>query len=384
MKDFIGKWLKDGLINKEQALKMQMDINRNMKDKTMSVFIFIGIAIVITALIFLTASNWQILPHLLKIAIFFILTFASAFFGYFMSNNKEFGKIGSFFIFLSALFLGVLLFTIAQTYDVNIQLRYRSLLLLWLVFIFPLVYILRSKYIAYLSCAIFGFWITIIILQVFDTDIFQCFPYIYCLLGIFFFCLGKAHDFFDNLTDISQAFCKIGFLIICPAFFLTTFSFFLKSREWINILLIHFGIININIAVLELVIAQALILFLFAFKQNKTILIYETTALSVFIVFLFAFIWVDTTGIIPNSLFLLFILMMIVSGYRKKELFYINIASFWLIVFIIAKYCDFFWEVLPNLYFFLIGIIVMLASIFFIEQKRQNLKRKIFDNSGQV
>ncbi|MDR3049171.1 MAG: DUF2157 domain-containing protein [Elusimicrobiota bacterium] len=384
MKDFIGKWLKENLITKEQAAYMQSDIKRHSNIKSTAIFTFMLLSAIGAVALFLLINNWQIFPHLFKIGVFFALTFVSAFLGYFLKRNNVNSKAASALILFAALFLGVLIFTIAQSYNVNLELRYRSLLLLWLVFILPLGYILNSSLIIYLCCLIFTFWISVLSMQNFDLEILNCFPYIYCLLGVFFFCFGKLHDFSDSLADISEVFRKFGFFIITPALFLMTFAFFSQAKGWNGALLIPFGAFRINAASLELIAMQMILLAVFILKPNKENNIYETIAMTALMIYLFIFSWTNMPQIVPNSLMFLFIIAMIITGARKKEMFYINIGAFWFIVLLAAKYYTFLWNVLGKIYFFVFGIVLLFGIIAAIEQKRRAFKRSILKSNADL
>ena len=75
--------------------------------------------------------------------------------------------------------------------------------------------------------------------------------------------------------------------------------------------------------------------------------------------------WIIFAGI---SVFLIYV------GYQKTNIKFVNMGIFWGSIFIIAKYCDFFWSLLDRSIFFLVGGAILVGGGIFLERKRREIK----------
>ena len=75
-----------------------------------------------------------------------------------------------------------------------------------------------------------------------------------------------------------------------------------------------------------------------------------------------------------NIIFLGFLILLLYAGYNTENIGIINTAMFWFIPLIFARYFDFFWELLPRSFFFILGGLVLLAISVVLERKRRELK----------
>ncbi len=81
----------------------------------------------------------------------------------------------------------------------------------------------------------------------------------------------------------------------------------------------------------------------------------------------------ESHSIIANLVYAAMIVGIIVLGYIKRYNAYINIGILFFVLDVIARYFDFFWELLPRSIFFITGGIMLLAGGIFLEKKRRKV-----------
>ena len=387
MKKYISKWLDEGLINAGQAKQMLSDVEKTSSqsnsNKIIYVFSTIGAAFVGVGLILFTAANWQAIPSIVKILMFMGLTFASAFSGYYLEYvNKIYPKTGSSLIFLSAILFGALIFLLAQIYHTGSNEGLHWLVLIWMVSILPYIYIFYSRSVSYLVCALLITWFSVFIFTNNDIGhIMKFLPALYYLSGIFLFSFGKANEFIKDFSKTSDIFEKSGFFVIMLSLFILTFSFsyFTFDKEFIFFdFMAKFKFLPVMLT--PLIIISSVFMFLASFffnpakKNNLSENILITAVLSFCILILgHSFM----PKLVTNLFFAAITLIVIFTGYTKKEMFYTALGIFWLIIFMIVKYFDIFWDLLPRSVFFIAGGIILVSSALFFERKRKNLKTEI-------
>ena len=399
MKKQIEKWLNEGLIDNRQAKQMLADIEKEASEKSSKKIIFafsiIGSVLAGTGAILFIAANWQQIPHLVKIISLAAMTFAAAYSGYYLEyENKNYPKTGSSLLFLSTMLFGVLIFLTAQAYHVESSGRLHILVLIWLISILPFIYLFKSKAVSVLSCALFYLWLGTF---VFTRNIFgnaeHSLILFACCTAIFTFSFGKLQNFITGFEDLSSVFEKISVFILFFALFLMTFSFLAKPYSFGS----GFGdnaFIFTKIHDLLLLAPAVILLLSFIFnpakrKSDKVEIIFMLCMFSFCILLsnialterVFAakndfhyYSFYPELKLFTNLFFAISALGLIFSGYLRKRMFYVNLGVFWLTIFLIFKYFDFFWRLLPRSAFFLTGGIALVGLALFIEHKRRTIK----------
>ena|GEM_PF-624633 len=403
MKKHIEKWLNEGLINAQQAKQMLADIEKESSEKTSKKIIFtfsiIGSVLVGIGAILFVAANWQQIPHLVKIFSLMALTLSAAYGGYYLEyENKNYPKTGSSLTFLSTMLFGAVIFLTAQIYHIESTNSLHLLVSIWMLSILPYVYLFKSKAVSVLVTVLFFVWFAVFI---FNRDAFRDYEgslaLLFAVVALFTFAFGKVHDFMTEYEDLSSVFEKISVFIIFFCLFLTTFHYFAKPIIT-NALFISFkGHFTLNLTELMLSASILILLCLFIFNPAKR---KANTYETIFMICILSYcILLSNAGIIrhifmpendmyyyygytkrsgltiyTNIFFALSILGLIMAGYLKRRMFYVNIGIFWLIVFIAIKYFDVFWKLLPRSVFFLAGGIILVGSALFFEHKRRAIK----------
>jgi uncharacterized membrane protein len=156
--DLIRKWLDEGTINQAQAEKMWADLEEYQTEhrskKQIIAFSTIGAILLGIGAILFVASNWEKIGDIFRIILLAGSTVSVHYAGYYLRyENQKYPRLGFALIFLSALFFGASLFLIAQIYNINAN--NSTLVLIWLLGVFPLIYGYRCTAVAGLCSLLF-------------------------------------------------------------------------------------------------------------------------------------------------------------------------------------------------------------------------------------
>ena len=378
----IKQWVKEGTINETQAKKMLADTSKYKKEERSNKLIIsistIGAILLGIGAILFIASNWQVIPNLIKILILVGSTFGMYYLGYFFKYQKQnLPTVGASLIFLGALLFGATIFLIAQMYNINANNNF--LLLIWLVGVLPLVYALVSVPLAGLSCIIFYIWIALFIFNNLEFwqgkgDIFLL-PTLYLVLGILLFAVGALHYLSDGLKNIARTYRIIGLKVIMVCLFLLTFRFFSGVLREGEIISTQFTIIFLIFCVLAIIFT--FINLFFNPQQSDTHILENSISLGLLAIALIFFFFPASNNIyiiLFNLILAGIIFTILFVGYNREDMTLINMGMFWLAILIIVRYFDFFWDLLPRSVFFMVGGLILVLGGIALERKREQLK----------
>jgi len=386
----IKKWLTEGKISEEQASMMIAESLAATKEKNSNTFlgvisvlgsIFLGIGIM-----WITLSNWDGMPDIVKIIVLLGSTGGLIYLGYEIGfNKKNFPKTGHSLVLLGAILFGSSIFLIAQIYNVETNASY--LIFVWLVGILPLVYIFQSHLITFLSCIVFCLWFNSIIFEDFndfDAKRIAFITFFYQTFGLLLFSIGSLHYFLEKYSKVARTYRLIGiYLVICILFALTFRISFeglekLSSKLTANPMMISviFGFIavmlGINIKfnpsksdsnVLENAIALTILTVIFALNLTIKFEQYYTVFWLLF-----------------NFLFVGLIVVLFRFGYNRRDMKLVNIASISTFFFLIFKFFDIFSNLLDIGFTWLVFGVVLLAGSILFEKKRRKIRDSFNEN----
>jgi uncharacterized membrane protein len=380
----IHKWRDSGVISDKQAKQMLHDVQVKGKEERSNKFIVaistIGAILLGVGAILFIASNWEAMSDLVKVIILIVSTFGACIVGYYFKyQSKTLPKVGAALIFLATLLFGASIFLIAQIYDINANSH--SLILIWLIGVLPLAYAFRSQVIASLSAVLFLVWIGFYIFRdiSFSEYIAVMLPVIYVIAGLLLFSLGGLHYFSNKLKKIARVYRIGGIQIAMLSLYLMTFSIFSDYDKALDPGFltevpqkIIFGILIFSIlSILGLVIN-----IFFNPLKIKSNAVENGTSLAILgLILLFLFFPLENIyTLFFNLTFAGLNIFLLYFGYHKADIKLINIGIFWVSLFIIAKYFDFFWDLMPRSLFFLVGGAVLVLGGIALEKKRREIK----------
>ncbi|MEW6535007.1 MAG: DUF2157 domain-containing protein [Candidatus Auribacterota bacterium] len=383
----IRRWIQKGLITPEQATLLQEELNQYRSDRSsrqiVSVLSTIGALLLGIASILFVAANWQALPDWTKILIFLGVTYISYFPGIYLCYEKaSFPRTGLALIFLSCLTMGASLFLAAQIY--HVQANHHILVLLWLAGIVPLMFLTASRAIACLCLWLFYIWMELFIVQIAETRT-GAFPgqlimslHVFVSIGLFAF--GSLLKRSTRLLSISPIIRFFSSLCAMGILFIFTFGDFFKavSSEYKYAYTIP---ADIRAMIYTSIIIAGILLFasgLLPGKQKRTSVEEPLLLLILSAVTLFAVHPVDRFPYeyVFNAVFVITLLFSVINGYRNANMGWIAFGIFWLTVYLIARYCDMFWNLLPRSLFFAVGGILLLFWGIMLEHRRKQLRQQ--------
>lgn len=385
-KNQINQWLREGTITQDQAQKMLADSAEYRKEQSSNILIvalstigsiFLGLG----AIIFI-ASNWEVIPKMVKVLMLVVSTFGTYGAGYYFKYQKQnFPIVGESLIFLGALLFGATVFLIAQIYNINANSH--VLVLIWLLGILPFIYGFSSSKIAGLAALLFYIWIGLYVYNglndiIKDKD-FLMLPVLYLVSGVLMFGIGAMHYLSENLKSVARVYRLAGIKIVMISLFLLTFELFSGSHPFHSSLATssQFTIGFVMFAILAIVLG--VIALIFNPSKSSTNVLENLVALGLTGVSLLFFFFPATTNIYVlffNLILFAIVFVLFFAGYQREDMQIVNVGMFWLSTLILFRYFDLFWDLLPRSLFFMVGgLILVLGGIAF-EKKRRQLKAK--------
>lgn len=379
--DLIQKWLDEGTINYAQAEKMRADIEEykteHRSKKQIIAFSTIGAILIGIGAILFVSSNWEKIGDTVKILLLAGSTVGIHYTGYHLKyENQKYPKLGSSLLFLSALIFGASLFLIAQIYNINAN--NSTLVLIWLLGVFPLIYGYRSTEVAGLCSLLFYLWIGLMYSERNGFNELINILDLYLISGIAIYFTGTLHELLAKVKHAAPTFKFMGLQAVLIALFIYTFGpLESKGEEIISAIYAFLGILF-----LAVLLSKSLRSRLTGFQTDMSM-----AAIS----FLMAGITlIATNSPVPeeaymgffNLVFLGLLVLLLYAGYSTEDIGIINTAMFWFIPLIFARYFDFFWDFLPRSFFFILGGLALLTLSVVLERKRRELKAQ-FAGVGQ-
>lgn len=389
-KELINSWVKEKIITKEQAAKIEKSVaeynSSSMSQNFIRAVSIIGALALGLGVILFVASNWEEISSVVKVFILAGSTFFTLVIGHYLREVRTaYEKTGGALIFLAALLFGASVMLIAQIYHVNAHAHW--LLLLWLLGILPMVYIYRLKALAFMAVVLTLFWTGFFSFRGvnFDENFLRAFPTIFMLTGTALFGLGGLNYFSDKLKDIARSFRVLGVLVGVLALMPLTFRFFSGQIDSNG----YLGFMSLGeLAKNSPSLVQSLLLFsvvsvislginLYFNPAKARFNIWENTIPMLFAVFgtLVYLFPVDSNlyTIIYNVGTSALLIFLFFVGFNRRDASILNVAYLGTFVYLILKYFDVFFDRIDKWSFFIIGGAVLLIGAVLMEKNRRHM-----------
>ena len=381
-KRLINNWLEEKIINQEQAKRMLADIEHHGKEKSSDKFIItistIGAIFLGIGAIFFIASNWEELSNIVKTLILVASTALAYGVGYYFKYQKQnLPKVGASLLFLGALLFGATIILVSQIYNLNAN--NHILVLIWIIGILPLVYALKSVPIAGLASLLFYLWVGLF----FTFEVLGRFSVVlFIAASIMLFAIGGLHYLSNQFKQIARTYRIVSLQVLMVSLFLLTFDGFSKVSsnfisEWFNRTpyQILVGVVMFSIILIIVTITNWFL------NKSESLSNYEgPISIGLIGLILIFFFYPSETSIyvlIFNLLFTGLTLLFLYLGYNREEIKLVNLGIFWLAVFLVAKYFDWFWNLLEKSVFFIAGGLILVIGGIVLEKNRRLIKAKL-------
>lgn len=378
MEKKIEKWLNEGLINKETALKMLVEIKqdkaRSKKTKiNITIYTIAVILIGLGVITFISANDWILRllesSDFLKIFLMITVTIGSFWGGYKLAYEKNnFPKLGNALIFLSTLLIGGTYALIGQIYHVNANSS--SLMFLWFISILPVAYLFKSRAINIVSIILMFLGIIFFYAELSLDSALIWTIFIPVLCGLTLYSAGNVPVVLDKYNDFSLSYKIVGALAIFITLLILTcsveHSYHMTSPYYI------------------LPVVLLMILNFASFVTNKKcnlLLKIETISIFVMLCMLLLLLILQSvsTGLIvflANALIIAMITFGLNYGYKFENDRIIGVTNWMLIIYLIVNYCRWAWSYMDKSLFFILGGCVLLTLGLFLEKRRKEIMEK--------
>ncbi len=378
MEKKIEKWLNEGLINKETALKMLVEIKqdkaRSKKTKiNITIYTIAVILIGLGVITFISANDWILRllesSDFLKIFLMITVTIGSFWGGYkFAYEKNNFPKLGNALIFLSTLLIGGTYALIGQIYHVNANSS--SLMFLWFISILPVAYLFKSRAINIVSIILMILGIIFFYAELSLDSALIWTIFIPVLCGLTLYSAGNVPVVLDKYNDFSLSYKIVGALPIFITLLILTcsveHSYHITSPYYI------------------LPVVLLMILNFASFVTNKKcnlLLKIETISIFVMLCMLLLLLILQSvsTGLVvflANALIIAMITFGFNYGYKFENDRIIGVTNWMLIIYLIVNYCRWGWSYMDKSLFFILGGCVLLTLGLFLEKRRKEIMEK--------
>lgn len=378
----INQWVREGLITSEQAQKMIADVTKRQEEYTSNRLIIaistIGSILLGMGAIFFVASNWATISAHTKTALLISATAAAYIAGYlFKYKVRNLPRVGASLLFLGSLLFGATVFLIAQIY--HVPANNATLVLLWLIGILPSVYAWISVPTAALSALLFFIWATLCAYITYHYNV-RMVAVLYSISGLLLFNIGIMHHMWHKFKSIGHCYIIAGINIAMFGLFLLSFQAISGTAlTWMGMApsTSSGGIFTMNLlicACLTFVVASLVSIYK-PIRSKTTVIVYGVTI--VLIAVLLCFFFFPATNniytIVFNCIFAVYILLCMFFGYNQNDQSMVVTGSGWLGIFVMVRYFDFFWDLMPRSLFFSIGGAILVLGSIFLERKQKKI-----------
>ncbi|WP_440948231.1 DUF2157 domain-containing protein [Methanosarcina sp. T3] len=371
--DLILKWLDEGTIDHAQAEKMKEDLAEYKRErrskKQIVAFSTIGAILIGIGAILFVASNWEKIGDTVKVLLLVGSTVGIHYAGYRLKyEQRKYPRLGSALILLSALLFGASFFLIAQIYNINAN--NSTLVLIWILGVFPLIYGYRSASIAGLCSLLFYLWVSLLYFERTDFSKLISIWDLYLISGISIYFLGVLHGLAEKVKHAEASFKFMGLQVALFALFAHTFE--LGEYRVDKIVPVIYTILGILF--LAVLLPKPLRERLKGFQADASISVVPLLMAGITLTTIYSPASEKTYMILFNIIFLGLLTLLLYAGYSTENMGIINTTMFWFVLLIFARYFDFFWELLPRSLFFMLGGLVLLVISVVLERKRREFK----------
>lgn len=397
-----ARWVQEGLVEQgtRQRILERYHEQEELEQKAgssrlISTLSVMGAVMVGLGLILFVASNWSGMTKPAKVVIILSAMLISYASGWWLRHERaSYPKVGAALMLLGSIAYGAGIFLIAQAYNVSVH--YPNGLLFWWLGVLPMAYLLGLRPMLVLSIATMLVWLgSEAGFRIHSGQLFKHVA-LYLMCGLLMWELGLVHRLWDKGKSFGFVYTASGLLVVFVTLFLATFDDFFRLYSWradkvfapdtiapfywamglafIALILYRVvrtlgqqgrearaGAAEVPVMMLLLVLAAYFGLLFGGVKEEQAM----------------------SYALASNLLYAFFIVGMIVIGYFKRMLTYINIGLAFFAIDITARYFDYFWKLLPRSIFFVIGgLMLILGGVVLERQRRRVLGAISSDEAG--
>ena len=376
-------WQAEQLVSESQAAAIRARYRGTNADapggnRLANALAFLGAVLLGIGVIVFFAANWQAIPGWVKLGAIAVAVAVADWAGFRLRYQTEaYRGTGSALLFLGALLFGAAIFLVAQGLHVNADAP--VLLLLWAVGVLPMAYLLTFPamlVLAVLSLALALGWEANFWLQ--GASAFSAYFAAYLVFGVLLYGLGALHARSDAAwRAFGRTFGVIGLLLILGACFPFTFAW---EDGWVTRTT---GVppeaaLRFSFLLGAAAVPPAALLLVPGLRRPPESLLEAAALLALLLIggSVFFFELGGTAAAIGfNLLLLVLIVGLIAAGYHRREPAWVNVGTLFFAALVVARYFDWFWNLMPRALFFAGAGVLLLLGGLFLERARRGVLR---------
>ena len=430
----VTTWRNEGVINEAQAgailsryagLRDSDEADRG--SRLVTVLAVLGALLVGVGVITFFAANWQVIPKWVKVSLVFGSIVVSYAVGYYLAFEKQnYPRVGRAIIFLGSILYGAGIWLVAQIFHINAH--YPDGVLFWAIGIVPIVvvcsslsilieasllltlatileqtgfqnsnymylplmaviiilsYRLKSRLAVGLTLPGMAVWLAINTAISFKSS--EAIVYIGIVnmaLGLLFYGLGCLQKTAERLAVMKTPFQIVGLLVFFLSSFIVSFKWFSYSQESFIRTFTVSPFFTTSFSIVALLAFGSSVLLLRrdrAKKESFREAVFMLIVVAAVSVVAFTGFLMGRTGFVAYTNILLFasVVTVIVMGYVNKEPVLINFGLIFFVLDVIARYFDFFWDMLDKSVFFIVGGLLLLIGGTILERRRRKIVQEM-------
>jgi len=384
----VEAWKQDGIITGEQAgnILSRYVVVSPLYGRLIVILVTLGAILAGVGIILFVSANWQEIPRLGKIALLAVLVLAFYFLGYWLKYERDFPRAGTALIFVGTMVFGAAIFLVGQQYHMPVD--DPRLLTWWFVGSIPVAYFTRSK--AVLTLAILAVlgglgYKTADWLDAVRDNQYTFFAF-YLVLSMVLYGIGSVHSRFERLRLYTPRYQVFGLILLFGVMFILSFQDIYQEHAletWDPMALPLSFAIAFHIVAVIAVICAVWSLFIDVNRKRLSYVLSSDLAAVVFfvgvsyLVLCLPFAAPITYAVIINIILFAGIIGLIFLGYFRGVGYLVNIALVFFGLFVIGRYFDLTWDLLPRSVFFIIGGFLLLGVGILLERLRRKTLRQM-------
>ncbi|MCZ7383848.1 MAG: DUF2157 domain-containing protein [Candidatus Methanoperedens sp.] len=387
LKDELDGWQKDGVIESSQAEAIMRRYGIEKKGfkqgNVITALSTLAAILVGVGVILFFASNWEMMPDVVKVTLLLASTFGIYYAGYVMRfEKKTYPKAGHALLFLGSVLVGATILLTAQIFNINAESNW--LYLLWFIVVAPMGYFFDSKPTVGLNILIFTYWLGISI----NGGSYRGMSHpllLYMLFGIALYSIGQIHELIEKWSGFRMVYKGFGIFFILISYFYFSIwpSYFFYSSYYGDM---RFETPEQLLIGLFALLGAASVLANLVEKEKLRSTRYEFyVLLAAFAGWIFLFVIntypilqqnkpVETLLFIIFNLFLLGLSIGTISiGYYKNQAEFVNTGIVFFALGVMQVYVNHLQGMLPTGLGLIIGGVVLFTIATYLEKKRRTL-----------
>ncbi|PKM80347.1 MAG: hypothetical protein CVU89_14125 [Firmicutes bacterium HGW-Firmicutes-14] len=433
----IADWKKEGIINDSQAgtILQRYEAARREGEterggRLVTVLAIMGAVLLGVGVILFFAANWQGMSKALKVAVILgsiIIAYGT---GYYLAFEKQnYPRVGRTVIFLGTILYGAGIWLIAQVFHINSH--YPNGVLIWILGIIPVIYICGS-----LSVLIEASLLTIMWTFMEQTG-FQTSNWLYlpvmavmlvmayrmksglaagitlagasvwaavasfvsyhgsrgilltftltAMIGLFYYVIGSICKPGGRFKFMKTPSYIAGSVLFFLSVFIISFRDLVRigsyagDTRYTTFFLVWF--IGMFLCIWAAAVLGIIKGRLGPESRKSALFIMVLSVLLAVLSFTFGLLDETAVILINNILLFISVIAVVIIGYSEREPVLINTGLAFFVLGVIARYFDFFWDMLPKSVFFMAGGLVLLVGGTLLERNRRKIVREMKVNS---